>query len=121
MKKLFIAASLLIGMIAGAMVLSSFSEPKKNEKTTCLQLIFKTPTYWEGHARRANNPNAATLYIKVYQSEGQCNSYYAVTTDNGYEEQMWVKENPDYVPRSSKIGQYKYYVTWHNQDYYFNM
>lgn len=30
MKKLFIAASLLIGMIAGAIVLSSFSDPKQD-------------------------------------------------------------------------------------------
>lgn len=35
MKKLFIAATLLIVMVAGAMVLSSFSEPKENVMTEC--------------------------------------------------------------------------------------
>lgn len=37
MKKLLISMTLLIGMVAGVMVLSSFTTPKQNAKTECSQ------------------------------------------------------------------------------------
>lgn len=121
MKKLFIAASLIIGMIAGAMVLSSFSEPKQEINKECTQFSVNDPVYWEGEAKTADYYNA--VYIKVYQTSGQCNSYYAVTK---FGEEFWVKENPDYDPDNCNDARgytctRKYYVTIRNINYYFNM
>ncbi len=128
MKKLLIAASLLIGMIAGAMVLSSFSEPKNGNVLEGVMKI-DPPTYWEGNAWLCTEQfSHPYLYIKVYQVENQCNAYYAIveyysgggSRYNG--EKCWVKVNEDYNP-SSVTCPYnkKYYITCGSSDWYFNM
>jgi len=129
MKKFFIAATLLIGMVAGAMVLSSFNEPKENDD--CIEksaLNVGVPTYWEGRAYYIPMGMSSNyIDIKVYQSEGQCNSYYAVVQKDNSE--VWVKTNMNYDPSlsgtsdnaRSQQNYYQYYVTYRNTDYRFNM
>lgn len=135
MKKLFIAASLVIGMIAGAMVLSSFSEPKEKLDDLCLQISNDQPVYWQGTARRQSpdlkiDHGSKGVRIKVYQVEGMCNSYKAVVvdgTDKGQE--IWVRDNPQYDPNKEKckmynrsfVHEFRYQITLSGGTYYFNM
>lgn len=91
MKKLFIAASLLIGMIAGAMVLSSFSEPKEEGNKDCMGICVKDDGWrrvgsYEGKTEDGNNK----LLFVIWEKEGMCNSYYW-TTGSSYS-----SENPDW-------------------------
>jgi hypothetical protein len=135
MKKLFIAASLIIGMIAGAMVLSSFSEPKTN--VFCSQLKVNVPIYWQGVAycdvSGVVNDNNPFVSIDVYQTPNACNSFYAIIKRTGglsggqVGDEVWVCENPDYDPNTSwrgvnkKTSYYKYYISYCNHYFYFNM
>ena len=124
MKKMLITMAVVTGMVAGAMVFSSFMAPKHEKKTECVQTKSNVPVYWEGCAHACGEPY---LFIKVYQTEGQCNSFYAIvtsayyTSNNGKE--LWVRENPKYNPDKDRPYCYekKYYVTCGGDDYYFNM
>ena len=128
MKKLFIAASLLIGMIAGAMVLSSFTAPKQGLNEKCEQVGTNVPTYWEGCVHRYDHP-MAYVYIKVYQTEGMCNSFYAVligsrSSDSVKDgDEVYVKNNPNYDPdhMPHQLNKSKYLITYHGHDYFFDM
>lgn len=119
MKKLFIAASLLIGMIAGVMVLSSFCDLQENvdkeRSSVCIQDNF----IWEGAAYCIDCGGIVYAYIRVYQ--GQDGHYYALDRkDNKH----IVKENPGYSRSNSKnLRQYKYYIYIKSEDsnFYFNI
>ena len=81
------------------------------------------PTYWEGNA---STDTRGCVYLKVYQTPGQCNSFVAhIYWDSHSDEKLgeaWVKENPNYNPRAGK-PEYsrKYYITYRNTNYYFDM
>ena len=83
------------------------------------------PTYWEGYAHASHDRDK---YLKVYQTPGQCNSYAAdIYRNSSCIEKLgeaWVKENPDYNPNSnsnSRVYTCKYYITYRDANYYFNM
>lgn len=114
--------AVLASMMAGAMVFSSFTAPKQEVKETCSQNVMGVPIYWEGVARTLGR-DPSLLEIRVYQTEGQCNSYYAVVKSGRHEgKELWVKENPDFDGNTfgGSKSNYKYYVTCIG-DYYFNM
>ena len=119
MKKWLTAIVFILGMIVGSVILSSFTERKQE----CVQKGMNVPTYWDGKACTPDGYHC--INIKVYQTEGMCNSFYAVITsgdDAGYE--LWVKENPNYNPHGHtqyKYTAYKYFVTYKDNNYYFNM
>lgn len=126
MKKVLITMVVLASMVAGAMVFSSFATPKTNDESVCSQIKTAIPSYWEGTARVIPSCGLS-IQIKVYQTEGQCNSYYAVVSKDNSE--TWVKANPTYdssltgtadTARNNK-NYYNYYVTYNNHDYYFRM
>ncbi|MBQ6084382.1 MAG: hypothetical protein IJK92_08555 [Bacteroidales bacterium] len=78
MKKLFIAASLIIGMIAGAMVLSSFSEPKEELNEDCIEITMADDwTYVGDYVGRTSDDK--TQRFRIWEKEGMCNSYYWVS------------------------------------------
>lgn len=125
MKKILITMAVLTGMVAGAMVFSSFAAPRQVEKEKCTQIEASTPVYWEGVAYYANlsyggSRTNTSIYITVYRDV--FNSFYAKTKDG---KEMVVKTNQAYDPdRRSTDPWYKgqkYYVTCGNLDYYFNM
>ena len=74
------------------------------------------PYYWQGWTTW---PQTARIYITVYRTEGQCESFYAVITKyaiNGNTKpvnsvEAWVKKH--------KNG--NYYVTYKDTDYFFSM
>lgn len=127
MKKVLITMALLASMVAGAMVLSSFSAPKQDSKMESLAIERSVPTYWEGTAW-TNDRNGGCLNIKVYQSENACNSFYAVIVGGdcyGLQkgDEVVVRENPKYDPndRGYSHSTKKYFITYKNKNFYFNM
>lgn len=98
MKKLFIAASLIIGMIAGAMVLSSFSEPNSEE----INSLKQDGVLYDGDAIARNT---SSVSIKVFRdSQGDLyaivyNTCYKCMTRNGTK--LYVYNNPNYDPAGS--------------------
>lgn len=129
MKKILITMAVLTGMVAGAMVFSSFSKPKQENATVSSHVSVNTPTYWEGRAERgsdvdSSNSNPITFQdyidIKVYSVEGQCGSYYAVVLKDNSE--TWVKSNP-YYDGNPRHGTkfYSHYIVYKNSYYYFTM
>lgn len=111
--------TVLIAMIMGGLVISSFATTVQEEQKKCVQLEMNAPTYWEGWVQYSDDARIQ-IHIKVYQSDGMCNSFYAIKSDNN--EEMWVKENPDYDRNSPTWWKTcRYYVTYHNKNYYFNM
>lgn len=123
MKKVIISATLLIVMVAGAMVLSSFTMSSKVIEYS--QITVTVPTYWEGYAGEDIGTPGKSIYIKVYQSDGMCNSYYAVVVKD--DSQIVVRENPKDnrdkhgIARVDGHGGYQYFVSYRNSYYYFNL
>ena len=113
--------AVLTGMVAGAMVFSSFAASKQEKELECVQLAQAIPSYWDGVAYDCAGHNPTP--IKVYQTEGQCNSFYAVVQSGNYKgEQCWVKNNPRYdSEHPTWNGREKYYITCGNTNLYFNM
>ena len=114
MKKLFIAASLIIGMVTSAMVLSSFSEPNEMKNDSCTEITMadgwtKVGVY-TGSAR-----DGGTLIVVIWEKEGMCNQYYWVVA------QAPVK-NPDEtkydhgVLRQNRDGEW--YAACYGKNYY---
>ncbi len=132
MKKLFIAASLLIGMIAGAMVLSSFTA-QKQEGTK--QLIRTNVTAQpvasnlECPCRETNGSRMHYIHIDVYASDNACYSYYAIVRGDRSETPYTVIQNSEYGYddtktvgfHGEKAGNYRYYIIYDNYRCYFNL
>ena len=81
------------------------------------------PTYWEGWA----STGSKSVYLKVYQTPGQCNSYAADIYSNARCDtklgEAWVKENPNHDSSCMYTNSHcrKYYITYGGSNYYFNM
>lgn len=126
MKKVFMTMAVLTGLVAGGMMFSSFTTPTQDEVKECMQLTQSIPAYWDGMAHTCGR-YSNWISITVYQTEGQCNSFYAVLEaigNNAYLEkgkQLWVKVNPDYDKSKSGSCYRKYYVTYQNENYFFDM
>ncbi len=115
--------AVLTSMVAGAMVFSSFAAPKQDVKLERITTEVNVPTYWEGMAHANNNWDY--VFIKVYQTEGMCNSFYAVL-QSGYGnvkkgDEVYVRNNPKYDPDKNGYIFKKYLITYNNSDYYFDM
>lgn len=124
MKKVLITMAVLASMLAGAMVLSSYVTPKQDVKSERTTTEVKVPTYWEGMAHADNDWDY--VFIKVYQTEGMCNSFYAVI-QSGYAagvrrgDEVYVRNNPKYDSNSRNWRNKKYLITYRNSDYFFDM
>lgn len=83
MKKLLIVASMLTGMVAGAMVLSSFSEPKEMKIGTCKEITMADDWTLVGkyYGKDANGKQSGAMFT-IWQKEGMCNQYYWVYSDD---------------------------------------
>lgn len=118
MKKLFIAATLLIGMVAGAMVLSSFSEPKVVEEIACSRTELNDGWRVVGtYVGRYyfNGKISDTCTFVIWEKEGMCNAYYWVVNNDP-------KKNPDQVDATStgalrKNSENKWCAAFHYKTY----
>ena len=113
--------AVLTGLVAAGMMFSSFTIAKQKTIENSVQIMVNVPVYWEGLAW--NPDTQGRIKIKVYQVEGQCNSFYAhVIVDYEVKAEVWVRENPNYNPRAySTSNAMKYCVSYNNRQYYFDM
>lgn len=114
--------AVIIAIMTSAMVLSSFTIVKE-KSNLCNEINSDKPIYWEGTAFCGRGGKAMTsIKIKVYQSEGMCNAYYAVVDDANQTECV-VRENADYSPSASANNDdhYRYLVSYKGSYYTFNM
>lgn len=113
MKKIMISATLLIGLMASVMVFSSFtlSQPIATSSVNNIQQA----VYWRG---KAYTKIGFWLELKVYQSPNTCNDYYAVVIDASQ-----VSDKKDAIGEKLvvKNNGKKYYVSWKDQEFYFEM
>ena len=119
--------AVLTGLVAGGMVFSSFTKSNTIDNPNQINTPINDPTpYWSGYMYGGGNYGHVDISrgykIKVYQTEGQCNSYYA---KNESGEQSWVRENPNFESYSRQLigadKYFKYMVTFNYRTYYFNM
>lgn len=114
--------AVIIAIMTSAMVFSSFTIVKE-KSILCNEINSHTPIYWQGNAACGLGGKAVrSISIKVYQSAGMCNSYYAVVDDENQTECV-VRENSNYnrsAPWTSN-NHYQYYVSYKGSYYYFNM
>lgn len=80
MKKILITMAVLTGMVAGAMVFSSFATPKTNDETVCSQINSndgwrKVGTY------TGTSDDGKTRKFHIWEKDGMCNAYYWVCSD----------------------------------------
>lgn len=114
MKKLFIAATLLIVMVASAMVLSSFSEPKEDVKNESVQITMNDG-WTEVGEYTGSARDGGTVRFVIWEKEGMCNQYYWVLAG------VYVK-NPDEteyihgVLRQNRDGEW--YAAYNGKNYY---
>lgn len=130
MKKLFIAASLIIGMIAGAIVLSSFTA-QKQEGTKQLVITNVTDQLVASNLRcpyRDNRGYTGYHTINVYASDNACYSYYAIIREDSSNTQYTVIQNSAYGDDDTsvgwdgeKAGNYRYYIIYNDRRCYFNL
>lgn len=116
------AIAVLIATMTSAMVFSSFTIVKE-KNSFCKEINSNTPIYWQGKAKCGlGGKSPSSISIKVYQSAGMCNSYYAVVDDENKTECV-VRENSNYnrnAPWTSD-NHYQYYVSYDGSYFYFNM
>ena len=124
MKKFFLMA-LSVFLFSTTASFAGNDDNSNNVANEIDVLIEKAePTYWEGNAV-ADGPGS--VYLQVYQTPGQCNSFVAhIYRNYRLNEKLgeqWVKENPNYKSRNSNINSEscKYYITYRGLNYYFNM
>lgn len=114
MKKLLLFVALTASISFCTSTLNSFAS--SNNST-----VNADASYWQGKAF-ANN---GYVYITVYQSYGQCNSYYAEVSK--WQHQVgWNKFVVDDINNEQCVVKYseykkKYYVTFRDVDYFFDM
>lgn len=120
MKKLLLAALLIIGMVASTMVLSSFSEPKQEKSIDYLLLNIPHPLY-EGYAYSYDHIKdeiTDKLWIRVMPST----PLQALWWNADHYVHFDVYENPSYNPEQKEgSNSNNYYLSFFGKKYYFNM
>ena len=125
MKKIFLMALSVFLFLTTASFAGNDDNSNKVANEIEVSIEKAVPTYWEGWA---NDTGSKKVYLKVYQTPGQCNSYAADIYYLEYGEyvkkgEAWVKENPNYdsscMYTNSRCR--KYYITYGGTNYYFNM
>lgn len=115
MKKLFLFVALTAAISFCASTFNSFASSNDTAVTA------NAPAYWQGYARAYDG----YVYITVYQSYGQCNSFYAEVSKwqhkVGWND--FVVDDVNNEQCTVKYSEYKkqYYVTFRGMDYFFNM
>ena len=116
MKKLVLV--LVFALFSITAINAEETENKSNyEETT--ETSINAPVYWQGWALLINS--GRKLYLTVYQSDGMCNSYYAIASKFSKNGNIIDIEPVELVVKESKSRGGYYYVTYDGNDYRFNM
>lgn len=87
MKKVLITMAVLTGMMAGAMVFSSFAAPETNEEAVCSQISANDEWTYIGSYYGYNRDGDKSEYqFCIWEKKNACNAYY------------WVYAAPSYNP-----------------------
>lgn len=116
MKKLVLV--LVFALFSITAINAEETENKSNNEATT-ETSINAPVYWQGWAQAGNL--SLKLYLTVYQSNGMCNSYYAIASkfQNHYST-IDIKPVVELVVKEgSRSGDY--YVTYDGKDYSFSM
>lgn len=122
MKKLLITASLIIGMIAGAMILSSFRETKQEKTIDNLSINVPHPLF-NGYAYSYDylkDEITNKIWITVWPHEPNKASWWNSGSQSII--RFDINENPNYNPEQTEgHNSNKYYISFFGKKYYFNM
>ncbi len=83
MKKILITMAVLTGMVAGAMVFSSFVAPKTNDETVCSQINSNDGWRRVGEYMGYKVNSRDTKRFIIWEKDGMCNAYYWVEWSSG--------------------------------------
>ena len=122
MKKLVLV--LVFALFSITAINAEETENKSNNEATT-ETSINAPVYWQGWALSSNNVDQ--LYLTVYQSNGMCNSYYAIASKfndgkdwfTGNDIIIDIEPVELVVKEKSRSGYY--YVTYAGKDYSFSM
>ena len=80
MKKVLITMAVLASMVAGAMVLSSFTAPKTNDESVCSQINSDDEnwTYIGSYYGYDRDGNKTGHTFRIWERKNACNAYYWV-------------------------------------------
>lgn len=114
MKKLFLV--LVFALFSITAINAEETENKSNNEATT-ETSINAPVYWQGWAQKINY--SRKLYLTVYQSNGMCNSYYAIASKVNDFGNIKNIEPVELVVKEGRSGDY--YVTYDGIDYSFSM
>lgn len=115
MKKLVLV--LVFALFSITAINAEETENKSNNEATT-ETSINAPIYWQGWVRSSNSVDK--LYLTVYQSNGMCNSYYAIASKFNDSGNIIDIEPPvELVVKEWRSGYY--YVTYDGYDYSFTM
>lgn len=80
------------------------------------------PIYWQGWAHENRGMPYYSLYITVYRTANQCDAYYAIASKLEYTTSISKKQydiSQELIVKTANNG--KYYVTYDDSNFYFNM
>ena len=117
MKKLVLV--LVFALFSITAINAEETENKSNNEATT-ETSINAPIYWQGWAKWREEPGRQ-LYLTVYQSNGMCNSYYAIASEfrNSYGT-FDIEPVVELVVKEGSRSGY-YYVTYKGTDYSFSM
>lgn len=114
MKKLVLV--LVFALFSITAINAEETENKSNNEETT-ETSINAPAYWQGWA---SSGGSFRLYLTVYQSDGMCNSYYAIASKFIKTRNIIDIEPVELVVKKSK-NRDGYYVTYDGTDYSFIM
>lgn len=115
MKKLVLV--LVFALFSITAINAEETENKSNNEETT-ETSINAPAYWQGWAQ--SSVGSIRLYLTVYQSDGMCNSYYAIASKFSRTGNIIDIEPVELVVKESK-SRGDYYVTYDGKDYSFRM
>ena len=119
MKKILISATLLIGMMASAMVFSSFTTPKENAKVLNVQGSWRRVASYYGYDDSGKRSEHDFI---IWEKDGMCGAYYWT---------YYLSGDPDEVSKSLGGANYtgklmtnsegKWYATYAKKKWYISL
>ena len=108
--------AVLASMVASAMVLSSFTTPKTNDKTVCSQINVhegwtRVGVYY-GYDRDGNRSD---YRFTIWERENACNSYYWVYNDSRNPDEY---DTPCYKGVLRQNSEKKWYAAYNGTNYF---
>lgn len=115
MKKLFLV--LVFALFSITAINAEETENKSNNEATT-ETSINAPVYWQGWAQ--SRIGSIKLYLTVYQSDGMCNSYYAIASKFSKIGNIIDIEPVELVVKEGRSAG-SYYVTYDGENYSFRM